>query len=76
MNYWFQIRAEAAYLYDAVLLYARALREVLMEGGDPYDGVAIMKHIRGRRYVSAMGYCSLFFIYLVVSVKRAYYLHN
>ena len=51
----FQIRAEAAYLYDAVLLYAHALRDVLLEGGDPYDGLAIMEHIRGRTYMSAMG---------------------
>lgn len=52
----FQIRAEAAYLYDAVFLYANALREVLDDGGDPYDGLAIMERIRGRTYMSAMGY--------------------
>ena len=50
-----QIRAEAAYLYDAVFLYAHALREILLEGGDPYDGLAVMERIRGRAYMSAMG---------------------
>jgi atrial natriuretic peptide receptor A len=50
-----KIRAEAAYLYDAVLLYAHALREVLLAGGNPYDGLAIMERIRGRTYMSAMG---------------------
>ncbi|XP_046437662.1 guanylate cyclase 32E-like isoform X1 [Daphnia pulex] len=51
-----RIRSEAAYLYDAVLLYAHALREVLLVGGNPYDGLAIMERIRGRTYMSAMGY--------------------
>ena len=52
-----QIRAEAAYLYDAVLLYAHALAEILQtpDGGDPYDGLAVMERIRGRTYMSAMG---------------------
>lgn len=50
-----KIRAEAAYLYDAVFLYAHALREILLEGGDPYDGLAVMERIRGRAYMSAMG---------------------
>ena len=53
-----QIRAEAAYLYDAVMRYADALGQILLEGGDPYDGVAIMERIRKRSYNSAMGYVS------------------
>ncbi len=52
---FFQIRAEAAYLYDAVILYAKSLREILQEGGDPYDGIAVMERIQGRAYMSAMG---------------------
>lgn len=55
VDYYAKIRAEAAYLYDAVLLYAHALREVLLAGGNPYDGLAIMERIRGRTYMSAMG---------------------
>ena len=50
-----QLRPEAAYLYDAVNLYARALAEVLDVGGDPRNGSAIFEAIRGRTYVSAMG---------------------
>lgn len=56
----FKIRDEAAYLYDAVLLYAHALRKVLMQGGNSTDGLAIMEHIRNRTYISAMGYISIF----------------
>ncbi|XP_058835407.1 guanylate cyclase 32E [Topomyia yanbarensis] len=51
-----QIRAEAAYLYDAVHLYANALLRVLLDGGNPKNGTAIIEAIKGRAYVSAMGY--------------------
>ncbi|XP_063226249.1 guanylate cyclase 32E isoform X2 [Bacillus rossius redtenbacheri] len=51
-----KIRAEAAYLYDAVLLYAAALVEVLDSGGDPRDGSALVARVRGRNYRSVMGY--------------------
>lgn len=50
-----QIRAEAAYLYDAVHVYARALNETLRGGGDPYDGRALIASILGTTYRSAMG---------------------
>jgi hypothetical protein len=33
-----QVTIYAAYLYDAVMLYARALHEVLAEGGSATDG--------------------------------------
>ncbi|XP_038109583.1 guanylate cyclase 32E isoform X3 [Culex quinquefasciatus] len=51
-----QIRAEAAYLYDAVHLYANALLRVLLDGGNPRNGTAIIEAIKGRAYMSAMGY--------------------
>ncbi|KAH8236103.1 hypothetical protein KR032_002606 [Drosophila birchii] len=51
-----QISAEAAYLYDAVHLYAKALLEVLDSGGRPRNGSAIVAAIKGSRYRSAMGY--------------------
>ncbi|KAL7734949.1 hypothetical protein ACLKA6_011215 [Drosophila palustris] len=51
-----QISAEAAYLYDAVHLYANALLSVLEAGGRPKNGSAIVAAIKGSRYLSAMGY--------------------
>lgn len=51
----FQISAEAAYLYDAVHLYAKALMEVMDTGGRPRNGSAIVAAIKGSRYRSAMG---------------------
>ncbi|KAF4520109.1 hypothetical protein B566_EDAN010265 [Ephemera danica] len=50
------LRPEAAYLYDAVQLYARALCDVLDSEGDPLNGTAIIESLQGRTYVSAMGY--------------------
>lgn len=52
---WIQIRAEAAYLYDAVHLYANALERVLTAGGNPRNGTAIVNAIKGSTYLSAMG---------------------
>ncbi|XP_069156075.1 guanylate cyclase 32E isoform X2 [Procambarus clarkii] len=50
------IRAEAAFLYDAVHVYARALNKTLKAGGDPHDGRALIASILGTTYRSAMGY--------------------
>uniref|UniRef100_A0A1I8P7A7 Receptor ligand binding region domain-containing protein n=1 Tax=Stomoxys calcitrans TaxID=35570 RepID=A0A1I8P7A7_STOCA len=50
------ISAEAAYLYDAVHLYAKALIKVLRHGGRPRNGTAIIEAIKGTKYRSAMGY--------------------
>ena len=44
------LRREAAYLYDAVKLYARSLREVLEEGGDPLNGTRIIQKLMKRPY--------------------------
>ncbi|XP_071106522.1 speract receptor-like [Haliotis cracherodii] len=50
------ILPEAAYLYDAVWLYARATQKVLEKGGDINDGRAIIEQIMGMTYKSALGY--------------------
>lgn len=51
----FQIRAEAAYLYDAVHLYAKALVKLLVEGKEPRNGTAVIECIKRTHYKSAMG---------------------
>jgi guanylate cyclase len=42
----------AAYLYDAVNVYARALFEAIDEGVDMRNGSAIANRIKGRTYES------------------------
>jgi hypothetical protein len=51
-----QIRVEAAYLYDAVHLYADALIDCLENGKQAKNGTEIINAIKGRSYQSAMGY--------------------
>lgn len=51
----YKIRAEAAYLYDAVHLYSRALIKVLESNENPRNGTAIVQFLRGSSYLSAMG---------------------
>ncbi|XP_076457284.1 speract receptor-like [Babylonia areolata] len=53
-----KIRVEAAYLYDAVWLYARAAHRVLESGGNLYDGREIIANIINQTYKSAFGYLS------------------
>ncbi|XP_012940370.1 receptor-type guanylate cyclase Gyc76C [Aplysia californica] len=50
------IRPEAAYLYDAVLMYARVVHEIIQEGGNSRDGRGVIGRIQGRSYKSAYGY--------------------
>jgi guanylate cyclase, other len=52
---YLQIRAEAAYLYDAVHLYTDALINCLENRRDPRNGSDIINAIKGQRYQSAMG---------------------
>ncbi|XP_076458574.1 speract receptor-like [Babylonia areolata] len=52
------ILPEAAYLYDAVWLYARAADAVLKEGKNLYDGREIISHVINQTYKSAFGYLS------------------
>ncbi|XP_048508953.1 guanylate cyclase 32E isoform X2 [Athalia rosae] len=47
---------QAAHLYDAVMIYARAATELLAEGEDPRNGSAILNKIRNRSYHSVQGY--------------------
>ncbi|KAF5291191.1 hypothetical protein FQA39_LY14433 [Lamprigera yunnana] len=50
------IRAEAAFLYDSVHLYAKSLLHVLHKGENPHDGKKIINSIKKIHYKSAMGY--------------------
>ena len=47
-----QPKREAAYLYDAVLLYAQVLHDVITEGGDFRSGREIIDRVKGRVYQS------------------------
>ncbi|XP_066246519.1 guanylate cyclase 32E-like [Euwallacea similis] len=47
---------EAAYLYDAVLVLARALTEIFESSDDPRNGTAILTRILNRSYHSIKGY--------------------
>ena len=51
-----EVRPEAAYLYDAVMLYVRAVNRLLTAGHNPRDGKLIIDSLIGRSYMSAMGY--------------------
>ncbi|VVC38134.1 Adenylyl cyclase class-4/guanylyl cyclase,Receptor, ligand binding region,Protein kinase [Cinara cedri] len=51
-----QISVEAAYLYDAVHLYARCVLEMLDRGDDPKNGTAMIAKFKGSHYKSALGY--------------------
>ena len=50
------VRPEAAYLYDAVMLYVRAINNLLAAGKNPRDGKLVIDSLIGRSYMSAMGY--------------------
>ena len=51
------IQKEAAFLYDAVKLYARALKKVLLNNeNDAFNGTKIIHHLRNITYKSALGY--------------------
>ena len=42
----------AAYLYDAVMVYAHALHDHLQHGGSERDGKGVMKHVFRKRFKS------------------------
>ncbi|XP_033644726.1 speract receptor-like [Asterias rubens] len=42
----------SAFLYDATILFAKALEETLAAGEDPFDGEAIVSHAMGVQYQS------------------------
>jgi len=47
-----QLPVEAAYLYDAVWIYARAAHELVVQGYDPKDGRRILDKVCGTTYES------------------------
>ena len=51
-----EIRPEAAYLYDAVMLYVQAVNELESRGLDYKDGELIVNSLLGTSYLSAMGF--------------------
>lgn len=51
-----QVPIHAAYLYDAIMVYAKALTEIFHNGEDPRNGTAILQHILNRSYHSVQGY--------------------
>ncbi|XP_038629130.1 guanylate cyclase 2G [Scyliorhinus canicula] len=42
-----EVNSYSAYLHDAVMLYAMALQEMLKAGKNPFDGRALIKHLKG-----------------------------
>jgi len=48
-----QLPVEAAYLYDAVWIYARAAHALVARGYDPSDGRRIIDRIKGITYKSS-----------------------
>ena len=55
-------RREAAFLYDAVKLYAKSLKESLENGEDVFNGTRIIERLKNRSYTR---YAILFFSYTV-----------
>lgn len=51
------LMAKAAYLYDAVVIYAKAATKTLQENGDLKDGMSLMrKYIFNNTYASKQGF--------------------
>ena len=48
----FQIKPEAAYLYDAVWLYAKAVHGLLRDGLDYHNGSLVIDRIKQTTYQS------------------------
>ena len=62
-----QVPIYAAYLYDAVTVYARALDAVLKDGGSADNGTDIIERIRNTTFTSV--YNSYFLIYARVHLR-------
>ncbi|XP_071509396.1 speract receptor-like [Diadema antillarum] len=58
-GYTVEIKGHAAYLYDAVMLYAQALNQTLAEGGNVTNGTDITKRILDRTFLSVTGVSSM-----------------
>ncbi|KAL5018500.1 hypothetical protein ScPMuIL_004222 [Solemya velum] len=52
------LKPGAAYLYDAIWLYARAADSIIRDGGDITNGTEIVEWMKGKTYKSAMGFIS------------------
>ncbi|XP_075921620.1 guanylate cyclase 2G-like [Petromyzon marinus] len=50
-----EVSPYAAYLHDAGILYAMAVRELLRQGGNPRDGRAVIRTIRGSNKIKFYG---------------------
>lgn len=55
----FQIHLSAAHVYDAVMIYSRAVTEVLASGGSPLNGTVVFNHIKSRSYESKLHFINL-----------------
>lgn len=52
IDFILQLRTEAAYLYDAVWLYARTAHKILEQGGDIRNGTLIIENLINVTYKS------------------------
>ncbi|KAM4624579.1 guanylate cyclase 2G [Polymixia lowei] len=50
-----EVSPYAAYLHDAVLLYAMGLKEVLKDGNDPYDGRQLLLRLKNKNNIRFYG---------------------
>ncbi|XP_067433209.1 LOW QUALITY PROTEIN: guanylate cyclase 2G [Thunnus thynnus] len=50
-----QVSPYAAYLHDAVLLYAMGLKEVLKDGKDPHDGRELLQRLKNKNNIRFLG---------------------
>ena len=65
-------RREAAFLYDAVKLYAKSLKESLENGEDVFNGTRIIERLKNRSYTR---YEILFFLIKTGNLKKRQLLH-
>ncbi|CAL1527407.1 unnamed protein product [Lymnaea stagnalis] len=56
LNIKVEIPVFAAYLYDSVMIYARALHDIVKEQKSPKDGMAVFNKLRDRTFLSIQGH--------------------
>ena len=61
-------RREAAFLYDAVKLYTKSLKESLENGEDVYNGTRIIERLKNRSYTRY----EILFLHYIVKNNRPY----
>ena len=47
---YLKLKRESAYLYDAVMIYAESVAEIVSEEGDVLDGSLVLEHMVNRSY--------------------------